>query len=331
MRFWFALLGGVALLFISACTLNTRDVVPTAASTQVSLITPLPSLSPTFTLTPQPTSTSIPPTNTRVPAGATLVNCFPRADWLLTYTVATGDNLSKIATLVGSNVAALQQGNCLVDANQIVVGQKLRVPSMPPTVTATQPGTVNRVGGVELSEILSGDAGSVYLLRDSTLTLTWVDAPAGLTSVSFLLVGYGYPTGTDNTIHATIGQLTDLTSPVSITWKVPAGLKGEDLIARGQLANSTVYYSFAITVNSAPPSGQGCEISPSAGRVNVYLQPDANSDVFGVIDPGQYIEVLGRTLNGWYGLDPGVGQPTPNIARLRWLSPDEAYVQRGNC
>lgn len=331
MRVPFALLCALTLL-MSACTLNTTnpDHTPTVASTQVSLITPQASLTPTFTLTPNPTSTGIPPTNTRVPAGATLVNCFPRTDWTQLYTVAAGDTLGKIATLVGSTVAALQQGNCLVDANQIVVGQKLRVPNLPPTATATQGGTTNPVGGVELSEIMSGDAGMVHLLRDSTITVTWSGAPTGLANVNFLLVGANYPNGPDNTIHATIGSVTNPTGAVSLSWKVPAGLKGENLIAQGQRQDSMyLYYSLPIAVSSAPASGQGCEISPSAGRVNVYFQASADSGVFGVLDPGQYVEVLGRTLFGWYAIQPGT--EGPGLAGLRWLSVDDAFVKRGNC
>ncbi|HEX2618589.1 MAG TPA: LysM peptidoglycan-binding domain-containing protein [Phototrophicaceae bacterium] len=325
---------------LTACTLSTTDpneqiLSPTSATTLVSLVTPVtvqPSPTPTFTLTPFSGATSA-PVNTHVPAGATLVNCTPRADWVLIYVVVTGDNLSKIAQMVGSSVQALQQGNCLVDANQIVVGKKLRVPSLPPTLapTLTPSGSSgNPVGGVDLSEIISGDAGVVYLLRDSTITLIWTNAPTGLANVSFVLVGANYPNGTDTTIHATLGTLTNPTFPVSISWKVPAGLKAENIVAQGQFKDSMyLYYSLPITVNSAPSSGQGCEVSPATGRVNSYMQPNASSEVFGFLDPGQYIEVLGRSLNGWYGFDPGAGGT--GIARLRWLPVDGSYVTRGFC
>ncbi len=90
---------------------------------------------PTFTLTITPTEglvqfATIPglqglesPTPVTTPAG-----CTPRADWKLIYEVQPNDALATIAERYGTWANELAQGNCLSDANLIVVGQKLRVP-----------------------------------------------------------------------------------------------------------------------------------------------------------------------------------------------------------
>lgn len=54
--------------------------------------------------------------------------CEPRDDWELRYTVQQGDALARIADIYDSYAEELVEGNCLTDANMIVVGQILRVP-----------------------------------------------------------------------------------------------------------------------------------------------------------------------------------------------------------
>jgi hypothetical protein len=58
--------------------------------------------------------------------------CFPRTDWVYTYVVQAGDTLFSIAQRLGLTLAQLQTGNCITNANQIFVGQILRVPYPPP-------------------------------------------------------------------------------------------------------------------------------------------------------------------------------------------------------
>lgn len=117
--------------------------------------TPLPSITPRPTATlrppptlepptpiPQPTNTSA-PTETAVfiplvevtgirgletPAPTSTAGCVPRADWRLTYEVQANDALESIAARYGTWVQALADGNCLIDINLIIVGQRLRVP-----------------------------------------------------------------------------------------------------------------------------------------------------------------------------------------------------------
>jgi murein DD-endopeptidase MepM/ murein hydrolase activator NlpD len=66
--------------------------------------------------------------------------CSMRTDWP-TYTVVGGDTLFSIARCSGTTVNVLMQANCLVNANQIFVGQQLRVPSgMASTASPTSSG-----------------------------------------------------------------------------------------------------------------------------------------------------------------------------------------------
>jgi murein DD-endopeptidase MepM/ murein hydrolase activator NlpD len=75
-------------------------------------------------------------------------SCAPRADWNFSYTIQTGDTLFKVAQSFGLTVAELQQANCIADANQIQVGQVIRVPrqlatAVPqPTITVQPTNTV---------------------------------------------------------------------------------------------------------------------------------------------------------------------------------------------
>jgi LysM repeat protein len=68
------------------------------------------------------------PTNTSVSVPVVPTACVARADWNFSYTIQTGDTLFKVAQSFGLSVADLQQGNCIADANQITVGQVIRVP-----------------------------------------------------------------------------------------------------------------------------------------------------------------------------------------------------------
>ncbi len=121
--------------------------------------TPLPSVTPIPTVTLRPPPTLEPPTITPQPtiaptetARPTLrvevdnpgfngletpsltpdVPCERRTDWTLTYTVQPLDALARIAEQYGTTAEQLAAGNCLPDANVIVVNQVLRVPGDAP-------------------------------------------------------------------------------------------------------------------------------------------------------------------------------------------------------
>ena len=89
-------------------------------------ISPGPSATPT--LAGLPITPTLPPIIIPLPPTAIIPPCVPRADWVYTYVVQAGDTLFSIAQRFGLTLAQLQSGNCIANANQIFVGQVLRVP-----------------------------------------------------------------------------------------------------------------------------------------------------------------------------------------------------------
>ena len=310
------------LLLAAACTLNSNPArIPPTATRPVATFIPLPTSAPTFTP---------PPTNT--PSSGTPA-CTPRSDWTIVYVVVAGDTMSSLAVRTRSTVSELASGNCLSNPNAITAGQQLRVPrtpqsAPPPTVIVpTVPTGTIQTGAVSISASITSDAGFVYLLRGETVVVTWQNPPSGLSTASFAL----YSTGG---IMQTIGDDPNPADGVSIAWSVPAGLNGQQLMASGRFSTGTaVASSYPVNVASAPPRGQGCEITPqNAGGATVYMGPNAASGAFGMLSRGQYVEVLGRSLNGWYGFDPAAAQAgATGAARLRWVAVDTPLYGRGNC
>jgi LysM repeat protein len=131
---------GLALLLLvtlSACSLSATQ--PEEAAQRITLTLAVTAMlpatetpEPMATETSSPTATSPPQSGESSPA----VSCNPRADWPL-YTVVSGDTLANIARLVNSTTSVLTEANCLGNPNILVVGQYIRVPTLPPV--ASQP------------------------------------------------------------------------------------------------------------------------------------------------------------------------------------------------
>jgi LysM repeat protein len=309
------------LAFTTACTLTS--VQP--GSQDLTPILVVPSPTSRFVL---PTNTpSISPTATQTTGGGT-TTCVPRTDWIALYTVVAGDTLGSIADRVNSTSSTLAIGNCLANADSIFEGQILRLPQAPSVPTATQNPAADgpsQQGTIYISAIVSADAGNFFLLRGETVTLRWDDAPGSLYQVTFVLMG---ASGQNE-----IGQDTNPSDGISINWTVLPALAGHQIIAYGRyFENAKVVNSYPIYISSAPPSGQGCEIAPAdPNGATAYTQADLNSPAFGTITV-EYVEVLGRALNGWYGFDPGIAQAgNTGASRLRWLPLDTRLLYRGNC
>jgi LysM repeat protein len=120
-------------LLASACTL-------TAGQPEIE-ITPVGSV-------PTPTAVIIvateePDSNTPTATPPVTTSCTPRADWTITYFVVTGDTMASIARRTNSTVSALAAGNCILNPDNIVVGQALRVPRVP---SSQLPPTVPPIG-----------------------------------------------------------------------------------------------------------------------------------------------------------------------------------------
>ncbi len=134
------LLSGLLMLTALACTMSwgTADerfvATPTAPPTG---ILSAPTSSPTSLMPPTTTAASA------LTPGVTRAACTPRADWP-SIIFGQGDTLFVIAQLVGSSVDELARANCLASANDLVAGQQLRVPRIPPAApTVTPPPNCN--------------------------------------------------------------------------------------------------------------------------------------------------------------------------------------------
>jgi len=104
---------------------------PTSTAQKPTLTLPAATSSPT----PTPTATAT-PSPTAKPTTPTPTPCAPREDWLL-YVVQPGDTLVSLAARTNTTVPQLLQGNCLIEPT-IIVGQQLRLPFIPPTLTPTR-------------------------------------------------------------------------------------------------------------------------------------------------------------------------------------------------
>ena len=129
--------GGLLIILLLipalACNLTSQDeadtrvptrapigqVVPTATTASVTFPTSTPSLMPTVIYT------NIPP-------------CALRTDWPQ-YGVVSGDTLSGIAFRAGTTTEVLVAANCLNNADDLSIGQRLYVPVVPPPPATNTP------------------------------------------------------------------------------------------------------------------------------------------------------------------------------------------------
>lgn len=109
----------------------------------------LPGPTATPTLAALPITPTLPPIVIPLPPTAIIPPCIPRSDWVYTYVVQAGDTLFSIAQRFGLTLAQLQSANCITNANQIFVGQILRVPfPPPPPPTPVRPTFTPTKGGI---------------------------------------------------------------------------------------------------------------------------------------------------------------------------------------
>jgi LysM repeat protein len=126
-------------MLLASCNLNNTPIDASIAPTKTLIPSPTPDasgeLSPiTSTLAPLSSSTTD-ITNNTPQSSVTLTVCNPRTEWDV-YVIQRGDNLSNIATRVGSTVEELIAANCLENPNRIRSGQEIYVPTLPnPTNT----------------------------------------------------------------------------------------------------------------------------------------------------------------------------------------------------
>lgn len=329
---WKVIILACLVLLLAACNLNSAPtVIPSTRVAQLPTSIALPTQS--ASVTPRPQLTAAPT------SGGGGSACTPRADWTIVYTVVAGDTMSGLAVRTNSTVNELTSGNCLSDPNAISVGQRLRVPRTPqalppPTATFRPPLSQNPpplLGSINISSIISADAGHYMLLRDDIITLRWDGVPADAARVTFWLLPGGWSWDYAGPGAQAIGEDYNVLDGALIQWKVPGGL-GTELVAFAYDSSGGIRaYSASQDVASAPPKAQNCEISAAQGHtLAAYNAADANSGLYMNEPTGKYYEVMGRTVHGWYVIDvPQI--PDSPFNRLKYVPSQSVLYGRGNC
>lgn len=195
-------------------------------------------ITPTFTPTPSPLT---PPAQAcQIPSG-----------WV-TYVVVRGDTLASIARRADTTVATLVQANCIPNANQIMVGQQLYVPTTVPTMTptATLPSNGQEIGLVNILPFVNGPSGVAELDRGATVTFTWNEAPLDAAFVQFILLN---PASEGSQVLATDTNPAD---GASASWVVPDQLDGLIKAIAYRSDQSQYVSSLSRPVVSRPPIAQ---------------------------------------------------------------------------
>jgi hypothetical protein len=83
------------------------------------------------------------------------------------------------------------------------------------------------------------------------------------------------------------------------------------------------------TANAPVPAV--CTLTAQAD-VTVYQRPSTQASQFGTLATGDMAQAMMRTADGWLGFDPGTAQAANvGVFRLRWVAPDAAVLQTGDC
>jgi len=121
-------IGAKAPAVLGGTVIGPDTPAPTASPTPSPTATPTksPTPTPTVTKTPAPTKSPTPtPSATKSPTPAPTPTATAKPS---TYTVVSGDTLTKIANRFGVTQAALMAANKITNANSIQLGQKLVIP-----------------------------------------------------------------------------------------------------------------------------------------------------------------------------------------------------------
>jgi LysM repeat protein len=121
-------IGAKAPAVLGGTVIGPETPSPTASPTATPTATPTPSATPTKSPTPSHTVTKSPtptPTVTKSPTPTPTPTATTKPS---SYTVVSGDTLSKIATRFGVTQAALMAANKITNPNSIQLGQKLVIP-----------------------------------------------------------------------------------------------------------------------------------------------------------------------------------------------------------
>jgi LysM repeat protein len=117
-------IGAKAPAVLGGTVIGPETPSPTASPTATPTAVPTPTKSPTPTATPTKSPTPT-PTATKSPTPTPTPTATVKPS---TYTVVSGDTLTKIATRFGVTQAALMAANKITNPNSIQLGQKLVIP-----------------------------------------------------------------------------------------------------------------------------------------------------------------------------------------------------------
>lgn len=119
-------IGAKAPAVLGGTVIGPDTPTPTASPTPTATPTKSPTPTPTATKTPAPTKSPTPtPSATKSPTPTPTPTATAKPS---TYTVVSGDTLTKIANRFGVTQAALMAANKITNANSIQLGQKLVIP-----------------------------------------------------------------------------------------------------------------------------------------------------------------------------------------------------------
>lgn len=184
-------------------------------------------------------------------------------------------------------------------------------PTLPPPTSSVAAGHIEMPWGI-------ADAGNWFLYATSTLTLTWIDAPAGCEQYEFLLI----PSSAERIV---IGTDLDPSDGISVDWQVPeglseAGLRGEALCSGSQIGPSL--HSGILYSGDSPPEGVCVLASANIGAPDVLREPSPSSEVVAKLRPGDFAPVLEHNLDGWYR----IGTDTLTPIGASESSPDTGWI-----
>ncbi|MEZ4867993.1 MAG: LysM peptidoglycan-binding domain-containing protein [Caldilineaceae bacterium] len=259
---------------------------------------------------PEAGTTPVPPTPTPAPGAPVCTPAYP-SNWV-PYSVKPGDTLSALAVRTNSSVGALQKSNCIVNANQIGVGQLLFVPMAPvatPTNTLAAPTPTNTLAATPtltpqqptLELTLTAISTVVTATPSISLPITPV-VPLTTTVISTPIVT---PTiGGTPAMTPTIGGTPAMTPTVSNTPAVTTTVVGDNDNRNGTELTPTL--SISLTAIAAEATA-AAPVATTVQTVTVSTTPLATA-----IDATP-VPINTPTAATGAAITPTVSTPTPVI------------------
>ena len=279
-----------------------------------------------------------------VSAASLQVSVSPQATEYTTHVVQAGESLSRIAVRYGVTVQALVSANNIANANQVYVGQRLRIPTTGQQPAPSQPSACDRTHTVVAGQTLSGIAVN-YGVTIQNLAQT-----NGVAVTSYVYIGQrlcipgsgtsGGSAAGDGGATRTGGfwyevQLGDSLSRIAFN----NGTTISAIMQANNLADAnTLFWGTRIWIpqggSTAPPSGGGAAVQPqpapqppAAGgpfavsqptHLNVRGGPGTEYPVLSVLTAGTRVKITGiGPREEWFQVEvSGLSDPGLDLPRL---------------